>query len=207
MNQHPHQLRPATNADADAIARVLVDAFEDDPLINWLLRDDHLGDQAWYDFFRGNVDDHLANSRRLDVVEHEGALVAAALWVQPPGGQPSSFRDHLGLWHLRSWTGLARLPRLWRLVTMTEARYPRQPHYYLPLIGTASVARGRGIGRTLLTAVTDECDRDRVPAYLESSNARNLSLYERHGFELIEEMRLGRRGPSLFRMLRTPQGG
>lgn len=205
MNQH--QLRSATTADADAIARVLVDAFQDDPVINWLLRDDHLRDQAWYDFFRGNVDDHLANQRRLDVVERDRALVAAALWVQPPGGQPSSFRDHLGLWRLRSWTGLTRLPRLWRLVTMTEARYPTVPHYYLPMIGTAAVARGQGIGHTLLTAVTEQCDRDRIPAYLESSNARNLTLYQRHGFTLLDEMRLGRRGPSLFRMLRDPQDG
>ena len=200
------QLRAATSDDAEAIARVLVDAFQDDPVINWVLRNDRLRDQAWHDFFRGNVDDHFANDRRLDVIERGGAVAAAALWVAPPGAQPSSFRDHLGLWHLRSWTGFARLPRLWRLVTMTEARYPTTPHYYLPLIGTAASARGQGMGQALLTTVTAECDRDGWPAYLESTNARNLSLYERHGFKLIEETPLGRWGPSLFRMLREPAG-
>ena len=77
MNQH--QLRSATTNDAQAIARILVDAFEDAPLINWLLRNDHLHNQDWYDFFRGNVDDHLANHRRLDVVDRDGAVAAAAL--------------------------------------------------------------------------------------------------------------------------------
>lgn len=201
-----HQIRAATSDDAEAVARVLVDAFQNDPVINWVLRSDRLRDQAWHDFFRGNVDDHLANERRLDVIDHDGAVAAAALWVAPPGGQPSSFRDHLGIRHLRSWTGLTRLPRLWRLVTMTEARYPIAPHYYLPMIGTASSVRGQGMGQKLLTVATEECDRDGWPAYLESSNERNLTLYKRHGFKLLEQMRLGRWGPSLFRMWREPAG-
>ncbi len=87
---------------------------------------------------------------------------------------------------------------------MTEARYPIGPHYYLPMIGAAASARGQGLGGALLSAVTEECDRGHVPAYLESSNQRNLTLYRRHGFEVIEQMPLGRRGPTLFRMLREP---
>jgi len=35
------------------------------------------------------------------------------------------------------------------------------------------------------------CDEDGVIAYLESSNPADISLYQRHGFEVIGEIRVG----------------
>jgi hypothetical protein len=49
-------------------------------------------------------------------------------------------------------------------------------------------------------------DAEGLPAYLESSNARNLTLYWRHGFRVREELRLAPRGPSMWLMLREPKG-
>jgi hypothetical protein len=52
--------------------------------------------------------------------------------------------------------------------------------------------------------VLERCDRDRVPAYLEASSPRNRALYERHGFEVMEECRYADDGPPLWRMWREP---
>jgi len=43
-----------------------------------------------------------------------------------------------------------------------------------------------------------------LPAYLESSNPRNVPLYARYGFETIQEIRLGE-GPVLNLMWRDPR--
>jgi len=40
------------------------------------------------------------------------------------------------------------------------------------------------------------------PAYLESSNQRDLPLYERFGFKVIQELSLPDGGPTLWTMLR-----
>ena len=40
------------------------------------------------------------------------------------------------------------------------------------------------------------------PAYLESSNVRNVPLYQRFGFEVIQEISLPEDGPALWTMLR-----
>ena len=51
---------------------------------------------------------------------------------------------------------------------------------------------------------TDICDRDGVLAYLESSNLRNVPLYERHGFEILGTIQAGG-SPTITPMLRKPR--
>ena len=41
-------------------------------------------------------------------------------------------------------------------------------------------------------------DADHLPAYLESPNPRNVSLYERHGFRLTGEAQAGACPPVVF---------
>jgi hypothetical protein len=45
--------------------------------------------------------------------------------------------------------------------------------------------------------ILSRCDEHGLPAYLEASSPRNRALYERHGFAVVEEMRLPRGGPAL----------
>jgi hypothetical protein len=53
----------------------------------------------------------------------------------------------------------------------------------------------------------ERCDREGLPAYVEASSERNAALYERLGFKLIRELRVGG-SPPLRLMLRpsTPSG-
>ena len=50
-------------------------------------------------------------------------------------------------------------------------------------------ATGQGLGATLMKHALTIVDEAGLPAYLESSNPRNISLYERHGFEVMGEIR------------------
>ena len=201
-------VRSARPDEASVVAQILESAFRNDPLLAWVLRHDSRAEEARSDFFRANVEDYFANARRVDLaVDGEGQPAGAAMWTAPPGAQRSSWRDRLGLWGLRGWTGLRRFPRFLRLVTATEGRYPREPHHYLFMVGVEPERQGRGVGSALLREVLTQCDAEGLPAYLESSNERNLTLYRRHGFEVIEELRLGRSGPLLWLMWREPGSG
>ena len=200
------RIRRAEPKDAAAITGILRESFRDDPVMNWMLRADGRQESAWHDFFRANVDDYFASGRWVYVADDDaGTCRGAALWTPPPGAQRSPWRARLALWQLRGWTGLWRFPRFWRLVTATETRYPRQPHYYLFLIGVDPASQGGGIGRALVETVLRECDADDLPAYLESGNERNLSFYRRLGFEATEVLKLGWRGPPMWLMRRGPR--
>ncbi|MGE3249256.1 MAG: GNAT family N-acetyltransferase [Hyphomonadaceae bacterium] len=83
--------------------------------------------------------------------------------------------------------------------------HPEAPHWYLPMIAADPRWMGQGLGAALLKHALRRCDADGLPAYLESSNPRNISLYERHGFEAVGEIQSGS-SPVMTPMLRLPRG-
>jgi len=79
--------------------------------------------------------------------------------------------------------------------------HPHEPHWYLPLIAADPSRTGQGLGAALMKHVLARCDKDGVIAYLESSNPRNISLYERHGFRIMGEIQSAN-APVMTPMLR-----
>ncbi len=59
------------------------------------------------------------------------------------------------------------------------------------MIGVDPARQGGGIASALLAESLRAIDREGAIAYLESSNPRNIPLYERHGFEVIGEIQSG----------------
>jgi ribosomal protein S18 acetylase RimI-like enzyme len=79
-----------------------------------------------------------------------------------------------------------------------DAAHPTYAHWYLPWLGVDTGHRARGLGSRLLTACLEMVDSARLPAYLETPNPRNVSFYERHGFEVQGEARSGSCPPITF---------
>jgi len=99
------------------------------------------------------------------------------------------------------------LPKALRLLTQVEGLHPKEPnHWYLGYLGTRCDSQGQGLGSAMLREVLAQADDTGTPAYLESSNERNLTLYQRHGFRVVEEIKALDDGPSIWRMWRDPQG-
>ena len=70
-----------------------------------------------------------------------------------------------------------------------------------PWWGSSGHRKCRGLGAEALAPTLSVCDAEGMPAYLESSNPRNMTLYRRHGFVEIGEIPLPD-GPSLYPMWR-----
>jgi ribosomal protein S18 acetylase RimI-like enzyme len=87
------------------------------------------------------------------------------------------------------------------VVNALDATHPRFPHWYLPWFGVDVTAQGRGLGSRLMTSCLETVDESHLPAYLETPNPRNISFYERHGFEITGDVHAGDCPPVTF-MLR-----
>ncbi|KCZ95078.1 acetyltransferase [Hyphomonas hirschiana VP5] len=89
----------------------------------------------------------------------------------------------------------------------TMAReHPRDPHLYLFTIGTRKAARGKGLGKQLITPMLMAADKARLPCYLENSNPANSGFYMSHGFERMKLFEPGPGAPPLEAMWREPKG-
>lgn len=91
-----------------------------------------------------------------------------------------------------------------RLNAATQRAHPRAPHRYLELIGTLPDRQGKGAGSAMLRLLLELCDREGLPAYLESSNPDNDPFYARHGFKPTPPFALPRGCPPLTPMWREP---
>lgn len=170
-------VRRATTEEQSEIESVIVLAFSTDPMARWSL---------------GNAKRYLAVMPQLvrafggrayaagtaDVVDGFGG---AALWL-PPGVEADVKRLEAIMQEHAERSILADMMRVFKEM---QRFHPKDPIWYLPLIAVDPTAQNQGHGSALLNYALARCDKDGLPAYLESSNPRNITLYERHGFERL----------------------
>jgi ribosomal protein S18 acetylase RimI-like enzyme len=191
-------LRKATVDDIPRLRAVLAEAFYDDPIIGWLMPDAGKRRARLRRFFSIELR-HMALPRGQVWTTRD--LTGVAL-IMPPGKWRVPLRATL----LESGAFGARLGRAARLGVAMEWRHAcevREPHYYVRDVGVLPEVQGRGLGCALMGPTLERCDREGLPAYLEASSERSAALYERLGFELIDELRVAG-SPPLRLMLRPP---
>ncbi|MBI2899759.1 MAG: GNAT family N-acetyltransferase [Planctomycetes bacterium] len=87
---------------------------------------------------------------------------------------PRSIEGHLPP---RSWL------RGWRMQDLIDRIHPREPHWYVSVIGVRPEAHGSGLGRRLIEHAIGLAGE--LPLYLETTNPRNLPFYARFGFDSV----------------------
>jgi GNAT superfamily N-acetyltransferase len=196
-------IRKATTKDIPALVETLSLAFEKDPVMDWIIRDDDKRTTALKRFFTHFLKESIPYGETNTTDEME----ACAVWV-PPGvwAKPPPLLEYLRtLPELLRWTGLGRLKRYIDVDMIEYAKKPTMPHYYLVFLGVKPEHQGNGFGSQLLEHTLSWLDETGLPAYLENSNKENLSLYERHGFKVYDEFKLKNGTLTEWCMLRKPK--
>jgi ribosomal protein S18 acetylase RimI-like enzyme len=190
------EVRTATDADRKAVIDVITLAFSTDPMARW-----SFPDPATYLSVMPNVIRAFGGNGFAHGSVHlvEGG-VAAAMWL-PPGVHPDA--DQLAAL-TEQHSPREQIDDMTKVFEQMASYHPGEPCWYLPLIGVDPACQGRGHGSALLRYALERCDRDGLPAYLESSNPRNVPLYERHGFEAMGSIQAGS-SPTVVPMLRHPR--
>ncbi len=203
----PITIRAASARDHDTVVEILVEAFARDPIALYAARGFDDAPARTGAFFRADLrNDRGRRGEILLVSGGPSADLSGLLLWKPPGARPAAGLDELrfGVAGLRAF-GPRRASSLLRDFRPLERKHAPWPHGYLAMLGVHPQAQGRGLGSALLRHATAACDTAGAGAYLESSAPANLPLYERHGFVVMEEVRLGREGPPVWLMWRQPQ--
>ena len=197
-------VRLATIDEIPDLAAVLARAFAHDPFYAWMAGDAPERNQRMRDGWSGILrygSAHMEQTYTTD--DHAGV----AIWL-PPGHRGTSVIDSLrqmpALARLAGWGRLRKIGDAMAALEEHRRRHAPSPHFYLSALGVEPDRQGEGVGTALVRPVLDRCDRDRTVAYLETAVARNVLLYERLGFDVVEEIDLPGTDIHGWLMLREP---
>jgi GNAT superfamily N-acetyltransferase len=182
------------SSQAEQAIAVIVLAFSTDPAARWSYPDP----DRYLTHFPAIVRAFGGKAFAHGAAYHLSGFSGAALWL-PPGIQPD---EETLASVLRRSVAAERQAAVFAVFEQMARYHPRQPHWYLPLIGIDPVHQRKGYGSALLQHTLGQCDREHAPAYLESTNPVNIPLYERHGFEVLATIKVGS-SPPIFPMLRA----
>lgn len=194
------EVRLALPADAADIGRVFARAFADDPVTSWVTPDARRRTRLLR-----RLNTAIARYEGIPlgatyVAVDSGAVVGAAIW-RPPGRHPIGLRGMQ--FALVAGPALGgSIPRTIATGRAAARARPRQPHWYLQLLGVDPDAQGSGVGSALVRQHLLVVDAASTPACLETTT-ENLEFCGRLGFEVARELAMPAGAPREFALGRA----
>jgi len=178
------------------VVSVQLMAFSADPVMRWLFPEAHDYTQSFPRFVRA----FCSPAFEQGTIHVAGNFWGAALWLAPGVHVDQPAVEKV----VRESLPDSALGETVAVLQEMDRYHITEPHWYLPTIGVDPTHQGKGVGSALLRHALAQVDEQGMPGYLESSNPANVPLYQRHGFEVLGEIR-AEGGPPIFPMLRPPR--
>ncbi len=182
-----------SEVERERAIRVLVSAFQDDPVERWLYPEDAGYRQHFPAFIAAFGGDAFHDG----TVWRRGDFEAVAFWFAP-GREPNG--DAVVQVLVETTAVSVHADSFATLEQMAEG-HPAAPHWYLPWFGVERALQGKGVGTHLIRRCLDVVDESGQPAYLETPNPRTVPFYERAGFSVTGTAQAGA-CPPITMMLR-----
>ncbi|EFR00332.1 acetyltransferase [Nannizzia gypsea CBS 118893] len=175
---------------------------------------------------KGRQEPHEQTSLLRDKSSSSGParVVGVAMWLLPqPRSKPDSWFTYFQTWLLSFRQLLTNIRfmgrggllvhryKIWKTAqakVQDELWTDERGYYFCNELAVRPEFHGKGIGRQLVTVVTQQADEEGMRCYLESSKqVPNIQIYERFGFRLIRDMVCDDNGETckLYCMTREPK--
>ena len=179
----------------DIIGSIFARAFADDPVNRWM--------------FNGAVIQGAYSTLARWVYIPRGIVytsrdqTAGAMWLPPGVKKDLPVAGNLAMAHAlvtNGGLGAVKNALIFEQAVM-KARPPGE-YYYLGFIAVLPGQQGRGLGGQMMQPGLTLCERDKMPALLESTKEANIPFYERFGFKVSRKIEPGHGCPPLWQMWR-----
>ena len=193
-------------ADVEPAARVISQAFVDDPLCTFMLPFRTTRVKTLYKFFRAYGEVNIKNGRGFGAGE---PLCGVAFWKSPVQSDLSisvkalaHFLPLLFTWYP---IGYFRAKAILKMIDALHGKHAAAPHYYLDNIGVLPSARGKGVSSKLIRPVLEKADLEKAIVYTDTATRANVALYEHFSFRCVEESPVAGTGVTVWALLRPVQ--
>ena len=193
------RVRRAGPAEVDAAGAVLTDAFFDYAWTRWTV--DRVEHAARIEALQRLVIERIALPYgEVWIAEDERGVASVAIWMLPTSSIPVHVVDAAA-------AAQAELEgdRHDASLRAEAACLPLRPlaaHYSLGAVGTRSDRQREGLATAVLEPILDRAEADGAIVFLETSDAGNVSFYERLGFSVTGEIDVPGGGPHVWAMAR-----
>ena len=178
------QVETVAGSESDRALATLASAFIADPLFRWAYPDAENYLKAFPRLVAAYCGSGIADGTAWTVADFGGV----SIWLSP-GNDPD---EESTVAVAQETVPPDRLDDLFGLLGELDNYHPHDERlWYLPFIGVDALYQGNGLGSALLSHALELCDEQGTRAYLEASNPASISLYERHGFEVMARLEVG----------------
>ncbi len=197
-----YKLRPD---DLIKACKVAGEAFKDDPIMVFTYPDSNEREQksqyGFYMIYNYGIKYGLtyATSKNLEGI---------TIWLPPNKVYPSTWAMmRHGVFYTMRKVGL-KMKAMKR--TMTVFKYEDEKHkeltpfdhWYFQNIAVKPEEQGKGYGGLLIKTMLKTIESDELPVYVETNTEKSVSIYQKHGFEIIEHGIIPETDVPLWCMLR-----
>lgn len=188
------KVKIATTLDNSIISAIAL-AFTEDPMFRWL----YSNPKNYLKHFPSFIEAYGGKSFKQKSAFYIEGYLGAALWL-PPHIEPD--KENV-IQCIEKVANKGQLIDAYYILEQLEQYHPTEPYWYLSFIGVDHYCQNQGHGSELMRYALSRFDSQSSAAYLESSNPRNITFYERHGFKKLGKIQKGST-PALYPMLRSP---
>lgn len=184
----------ASASQIPQLVEVYANAFLDDPMIRWPLPAD-IGLAECSSMFQILLEPYVA----LGVVWQVDEGAGSAAWLDPTAAAQFGDIDRAMRHQVAPLTddGGVRYGLFWDWL---GSHVPEEPCWFLDMVAVHPKQQGSGLGRVLIEHGLALARADYLPAFLETSQVRNVGYYEGLGFEVIGQERAPGGGPEIWFM-------
>ena len=172
--------------DFSKASTVLGEAFNSYPIFEYIIQDstyrkNHLKYQCNYLL-------HLGISKG-EVIAPSESIEGVSIWLPSTGTQNSGIdairAGLLNLFFLTNIKTFSRFVKVGSFKGKKRTSIIKGPYYLCDMIGVNHFFKRRGFGRKMIERKLIDCDKTKMPCYLETIEYSNINYYEKFGFNLV----------------------
>ena len=166
-------------AHVKTAAETLAQAFQDYPTFIYIFPDAAERKDKLPALFRSFLQYGLLHG---EAYATSPVMEGVTVWLPP--GFPGGLSGH----HEVGREALERFAYYGRCVYSVRKNHAPAQHWFLELIGVTPEFQGKGYAGVLLKPMLDMIDRERLPCYLDTEVEKNVAIYTRYGFKVVDDI-------------------